>query len=61
MTCDILKGSGYRLLEAATGREALEVWRKRAGEIDMVLTDMVMPDGFRAWTSPNGCWRTGLI
>ena len=45
MACDILKGSGYRLLEAATGREALELWRKRASEIDMVLTDMVMPDG----------------
>ena len=45
MACDILKNCGYRLLEAATGKEALELWRKRASEIDMLLTDMVMPEG----------------
>jgi signal transduction histidine kinase/ActR/RegA family two-component response regulator/HAMP domain-containing protein len=45
MARDILKDCGYRLLEASTGKEALEMWRKRAGEIDLVLTDMVMPEG----------------
>jgi len=45
MACDILKNCGYRLLEAATGKEALELWRKRASDIDMLLTDMVMPEG----------------
>jgi signal transduction histidine kinase/ActR/RegA family two-component response regulator len=45
MAGGILKDCGYHLLEAATGIEALEVWRGRSGEIDLVLTDMVMPDG----------------
>jgi CheY-like chemotaxis protein len=40
---EFLTGQGYRVLEAATGREALELWHTR--EVDLVLTDVVMPDG----------------
>jgi signal transduction histidine kinase/CheY-like chemotaxis protein/HAMP domain-containing protein len=45
MARDILKDCGYQLLEASTGKEALDVWRESASRIDLVLTDMVMPDG----------------
>jgi signal transduction histidine kinase/ActR/RegA family two-component response regulator len=45
MARDILQDCGYRILEASTGREALEVWRRSAPEIDLLLTDLVMPDG----------------
>ena len=45
MARDILKDCGYRILEASTGRQALEVWNQSSGEIDLVLTDMVMPEG----------------
>ena len=41
----ILEECGYRILEASSGREALDVWNQRANEIDLLLTDMVMPDG----------------
>ncbi len=40
-----LSRQGYRLLEAASGVEALDVWGKHRHEIDLVLTDMVMPEG----------------
>jgi PAS domain S-box-containing protein len=36
---------GYRVLEAATGNEALAVWKRHSGEIHLLLTDMVMPGG----------------
>ncbi len=42
---EILKDSGYTILEAGSGREALEVWNRHAGKISLVLTDMVMPEG----------------
>ena len=45
MARDILAGYGYRILEASSGREALNHWREKSGEIDLLLTDMVMPEG----------------
>jgi signal transduction histidine kinase/ActR/RegA family two-component response regulator/HAMP domain-containing protein len=45
MARDILKDCGYHLLEASTGKEALDIWRECASKIDLVLTDMVMPEG----------------
>jgi len=36
---------GYRILEAPTGVKALEVWNQNRGEIRLLLTDLVMPDG----------------
>ncbi len=41
----ILQDCGYRVLEAGSGAEALEVWERQASAIDLVLTDMVMPGG----------------
>jgi PAS domain S-box-containing protein len=41
----VLSRFGYQVLEAATGLEALEVWKQHRAEIRLVLTDMVMPGG----------------
>jgi signal transduction histidine kinase/ActR/RegA family two-component response regulator len=41
----ILNDCGYRVLEAESGTDALKVWERHAGAIDLVLTDMVMPGG----------------
>jgi len=40
----ILKSNGYRLLEASSGLEALELSRRHPGPIDLLLTDVVMPE-----------------
>ncbi len=42
---EILQDSGYQILEAASGREALTVWQQHHGKVDLLLTDMVMPEG----------------
>jgi PAS domain S-box-containing protein len=36
---------GYRVLEASNGAEAQEVWRRHHDEINLLLTDLVMPGG----------------
>jgi CheY-like chemotaxis protein len=37
--------AGYRVLQAANGQEALTVWSQEEGQVDLLLTDMVMPEG----------------
>jgi signal transduction histidine kinase/HAMP domain-containing protein/ActR/RegA family two-component response regulator len=41
----ILKDCGYHIFEAKSGREALIVWDRHQAAIDLVLTDVVMPEG----------------
>jgi PAS domain S-box-containing protein len=41
----ILQDYDYRVLEASNGIEALQVWDREQGKIDLLLTDMVMPEG----------------
>jgi two-component system cell cycle sensor histidine kinase/response regulator CckA len=43
LTSLLLKRSGYRLLVASTAEEALETARGYAGQIDLLLTDVVLP------------------
>ena len=42
---EILEKKGYRVLEACTGVQALKVWAEHKDEIDLLLTDMMMPEG----------------
>ena len=41
---DALGALGYRVLSAPNGRAALEVWTEHRDEIDLLLTDVVMPE-----------------
>ena len=41
----ILQRNGYRVFEAGSGVEALTVWKEHQSEIDLLLTDMIMPGG----------------
>lgn len=40
----ILTHLGYRVLPAVNGREALNVYERRHADIDLVITDLVMPE-----------------
>jgi two-component system, cell cycle sensor histidine kinase and response regulator CckA len=41
----ILTAEGYAVFEAASGHDALRLWTSIGGNIDLVLTDFVMPEG----------------
>jgi two-component system cell cycle sensor histidine kinase/response regulator CckA len=40
---ETLESKGYKVLEAASGEAALEIVATHSGEIDMLITDVVMP------------------
>ncbi len=40
-----LEKNGYQVHEAASGREGLQIWQQHGSSIDLLLTDMVMPEG----------------
>jgi len=43
LTCEFLKVSGYSVLEARNGHEALELFERHSGTIHLVLSDVIMP------------------
>ena len=44
MLSRVLSRSGYTVVEAASGKEAIEILESRGAEIELVLTDVVMPE-----------------
>ena len=45
LAAQILRRFGYQVQTAETGVAALKVWDEAKGEFDLLLTDMVMPEG----------------
>jgi CheY-like chemotaxis protein len=41
----VLERAGYDVVEAPSGLAALELWLQKKPQVDLLLTDMVMPDG----------------
>lgn len=41
----VLDLAGFRVLEARSGAEALELWAREKARISLLLTDMIMPGG----------------
>ena len=39
----VLRAQGYQVLEASNGAEALAIVEKKSAEIDLVITDVIMP------------------
>ena len=45
----VLESCGHRVLVAANGVEALDVWAREKDGIDVLLTDVVMPESISGW------------
>jgi two-component system cell cycle sensor histidine kinase/response regulator CckA len=43
LLCEILRREGFEVLAAKDGDEALSVWEGHQDQIDLVVTDVVMP------------------
>ncbi|MEO7933334.1 MAG: ATP-binding protein [Chthoniobacterales bacterium] len=45
LASNVLESYGYEIITAESGEEAMEKWKSVEGEIDLLLTDVVMPSG----------------
>jgi CheY-like chemotaxis protein len=41
----ILESHGYKVLDSSTGKGALEIWERHEKRIDLLLSDLILPDG----------------
>ncbi|MBJ7256761.1 MAG: PAS domain S-box protein [Akkermansiaceae bacterium] len=44
LTAQVLRMFGYQVIEAGSGAEALLIWPDHAANVDLLLTDLVMPE-----------------
>jgi two-component system cell cycle sensor histidine kinase/response regulator CckA len=42
--CTVLRRQGYRVLEASSGRAACDIFDRQGSQVDLLLTDVVMPE-----------------
>jgi signal transduction histidine kinase/ActR/RegA family two-component response regulator len=42
---ELLEEKGYKVIEASSGVQALEMWREHGRQVDLVFTDIMMPGG----------------
>jgi nitrogen-specific signal transduction histidine kinase/CheY-like chemotaxis protein len=56
ITRRFLLRNGYSVLEAASGREAIELWSQRTQPIDLVVTDLMMPGGVSGTELAKRLW-----
>jgi two-component system, cell cycle sensor histidine kinase and response regulator CckA len=58
----VLESKGYTVREAATAQEALELWQSHAGEIALLLSDIIMPGEMTGRELAEQLWaqRPGL-
>jgi len=44
VTCEVLRSAGYRVLPVKSAAEAVHSYNVSSGEVDLLLTDVVLPD-----------------
>ena len=44
LVCNLLASHGYTILQAESGQKALLVWKDNKDRVDLLLTDLVMPE-----------------
>jgi CheY-like chemotaxis protein len=49
LVIEVLRRRGYKVIEAKSGAEALRIWPQHREDVQVLLTDIVMPDGVSGW------------
>jgi CheY-like chemotaxis protein len=54
---ELLREYGYQVRQAGNGVEALAIWQQHADEIDLLLTDVVMPERISGIELADKLWK----
>jgi len=57
LVCKFLAGYGYNVVQAESGAKALELWQGAKDRIDLLLTDLVMPDRINGRELAETLWN----
>ncbi len=57
LVCNLLQSHGYTVLEAESGAKALETWAAHKDRINLVITDLVMPDRINGRELAEKLWQ----
>jgi CheY-like chemotaxis protein len=57
LVCNLLTSYGYRVVPAESGTQALERWKEAGSKIDLLLTDLVMPDQMSGRELAEQLWK----
>ena len=49
LVVEVLRRRGYEVITAKSGAEALRMWPRHREDVQVLLTDIVMPDGVNGW------------
>jgi len=52
----VLEKNGYKVLQAGSGTEAVEVWRAHKDEVHLLLTDLIMPGNMNGRELAEALW-----
>jgi two-component system cell cycle sensor histidine kinase/response regulator CckA len=52
----VLEKHGYKVMQAGAGAEAVEVWRSHKDEIQLLLTDLIMPGNMNGRELAEALW-----
>lgn len=57
LACSVLGQFGYKVFEASSGGEGLDIWKAQGGRIDLLLADVVMPGGITGSEMAEKLWE----
>jgi PAS domain S-box-containing protein len=57
LVCNFLMSQGYRVLQAESGLQALELWQSSKADVDLLLTDLVMPNQMNGRELAEKLWE----
>ena len=55
VTGEVLRAAGYRVLTAKNAKEGASLYEAQSGEVELLLTDIILPEGYGERSPRSRC------